>query len=218
MVIRILSLFIAVCGALFLSSGAEESPVFGRDSSVQNPPVATTQAPAAAQGSDIVLNPKISTYNYDAMPKDPLASVFFSATLPGTGQLYNKEYLRGICTGVVFYGSVLAIEYFINKWEQMNTDTFYIGEKDKFGNDIPVIHAVYVPKADNEQVGLPTTDKVLLVSTIVLAAGSYFFGIYDSYTGAKRYNRKLVDTQKIRLGFSADPLEGKVGVCARYRF
>ena len=215
MITRTFSLFLILSGTLFLSSGAEESSASasGKDSSVQNSPPATVQGPAATTGGGIVLKPKITTYDYDAMPKDPLASTFFSATLPGTGQLYNKEYLRGICTGVVFYGSVLAIQYFINKWEQINTDTIYIQEA-----YTDVVHPVYVPKPDSRQVGLPTTDKVLLVSTIVLAAGSYIFGIYDSYNGANRYNRKLMEAQKIKLGFSVDPAEGKIAVCARYRF
>jgi TM2 domain-containing membrane protein YozV len=211
---RLLPVFIFLTGALFLSSGAEESSVSGNDSSVQKPAVAKGQAPETATGGEIVLKPKITTYDYDAMPKDPLASTFFSATLPGTGQLYNKEYLRGICTGVVFYGSVLAIQYFINKWEQINTDTFFIQE----AYNADVVHPVYVPKPDSLQVGLPTSDKIFLVSTIVLAAGSYIFGIFDSYNGANRYNRKLMEAQKIKLGFSADPLEGKIAVCARYRF
>jgi TM2 domain-containing membrane protein YozV len=213
MVTRILPLLIVAAGALFLSFGAEESSVSVKDSAVKQSVAPAPQSPALVQSGDIVLRPKISTYDYDAMPKDPLASTFFSATLPGTGQLYNKEYLRGICTGVVFYGSVVAIEYFINKWEQMNTDTFYIQEA--YTN---VVHPVYVPKPDSRQVGLPAAGKAMLISTIVLAAGSYVFGIYDSYTGAQRYNRRLMDNRRIKLGVSADPLDKKVSLCARYQF
>ena len=40
-----------------------------------------------------VLEPKVARYSYSAIPKDPLASALFSATFPGMGQVYNKEYI-----------------------------------------------------------------------------------------------------------------------------
>jgi TM2 domain-containing membrane protein YozV len=212
MTFRLLPVLLVLSGALFVTPGAQESAVSNTDSS-NHSAAAAAPAQSTASPGDIVLKPKIATYDFDAMPKDPLASAFFSATLPGTGQLYNKEYLRGIITGIAFYGSVIGIQYLVNKWEEMNTDTFYITEA-----YADIVHPVYTPKPDSLQVGLPTGDKVALVAAIVVCAASYVFGIYDSYTGAQRYNRKLMESHQIKFGFSADPLEKKVAVCAKYQF
>ena len=148
--------------------------------------------------STAVIKPAIKTYYEAAMPKDPLASAFFSATFPGLGQIYNKEYLRGVATGVAFWASFFGAQYLLYQWEKINTDTFYV--EDYFSPDPnnPIIHPVTTLKPDNKQVGLPTGEKVLLVSAVVIGLGSYVFGIYDSYTGAKRYNRKLVASSGIR--------------------
>jgi TM2 domain-containing membrane protein YozV len=175
--------------------------------------------PAFAQEAEstVVLQPKIATYNFDAMPKDPLASAFFSATIPGTGQMYNKEYLRGIGTGICFWGSVLLIDYLMYHWEQLNTDTFYIEEA--YG-DPPRVHQAYSMKSEDEMVGLPSGEKVLLGASIGLVAVSYVWGIYDSYQGARRYNHALQVRQTSPLTFNAelDPISKTVGVKARYCF
>jgi TM2 domain-containing membrane protein YozV len=138
--------------------------------------------------STSVIQPEIARYTFEAMPKDPLASLFFSATFPGLGQIYNKEYMRGIATGVTFWASFFGAEYLLNRWQQINTDTFYV--QDYFNEDI--IHPVYVLKPDSLQVGLPTGEKALLVTAIVAGVGTYVFGLIDSHRGAKRFNRKLV--------------------------
>jgi TM2 domain-containing membrane protein YozV len=162
-----------------------------------------------------VLTPKVTTYDFDAIPKDPLASALLSASLPGTGQIYNKEYLRGIITGVVFYGSFFSIQYLLNKWDELNLDTFYIRE----AYDSTKVHMAVAPKPEDEQVGLATGDKVWLIATLTLVAASYVFGVVDAYYGAKRYNKKLFEgQQRLKLGLMVDPAVKKFGVCAKYQF
>jgi TM2 domain-containing membrane protein YozV len=172
---------------------------------------------AAEAESTVVLEPSVARYDVDAMPKDPLASAFFSATLPGTGQLYNKEYLRGAITGACFWGSILAIDYCLWHWEVLNTDTFYIEEA--YGNPPPV-HQAYSLKPESEMVGLPTGEKVLLGTTIALAAASYVWGIYDSYQGAKRYNLNLAlrDVKKLSFDAGVDPVGKRAEIKVRYLF
>jgi TM2 domain-containing membrane protein YozV len=160
--------------------------------------------------STSVIQPDISRYSYEAMPKDPLASLFFSATFPGLGQIYNREFTRGIATGVAFWASFFGAEYLLNRWQQINTDTFYV--QDYF--DEETIHPVYVLKPDSLQVGLPTSEKVALGSAVVIGAVSYIFGLYDSYQGAKRFNRKLVASAPVipSLYYSLGATRNEAGV------
>jgi TM2 domain-containing membrane protein YozV len=160
--------------------------------------------------STSVIQPSIARYSYEAMPKDPLASLFFSATFPGLGQIYNKEYTRGIVTGIAFWASFFGAEYLLNRWQQINTDTFYV--QDYFNEEI--IHPVYVLKPDSLQVGLPTGEKVALGSAVVIGVASYLFGLYDSYRGAKRFNRKLITSAPFKpsLYYSLGTSKSEAGI------
>lgn len=155
----------------------------------------------AQDSSDaVVLKPRVAKYSYDAIPKDPLASAFFSATIPGTGQIYNKEYLRGIITGVGFYTSAFVANQMLERWQEMNTDTFLIREA--YPTDgVHIEHQVTAMKPDDEQVGLPTKEKAILGSSLLGAGFFYVWGIIDSYNGAKRYNKNLLATamQKVKV-------------------
>jgi len=144
-----------------------------------------------------VFQPKVAKYDYDAIPRDPLASAIFSATIPGSGQVYNKEYLRGILTAVLFYGGFFTAQYELIRWQQINMDTIYFNETNEVGTPTGQVRAVYVPKSDKDQIGLPTGEKVILGTAIAAAAASYVFGIVDSYKGAKRYNRKLIESASL---------------------
>ena len=141
--------------------------------------------------STAVLQPKVAHYSYDAIPKDPLASAFFSATIPGSGQIYNREYLGGILIGIGFWGGLFTAEYMLNRWTQINTDTVYFQEIDKYGVPANLNRAVYILRDPDKQVGLPSAEKAILISAVLIGAGSYLYGIYDSYRGAQRYNNKL---------------------------
>jgi TM2 domain-containing membrane protein YozV len=165
---------------------------------------------AAGAESTSVIIPKIARYSYEAMPKDPLASLFFSATFCGLGQLYNREYVRGVATGVTFWGSSLAIQLLYAHWRRINTDTFYV--QDYF--DEQTIHPVLVLKPDSLQVGLPRAEKAMLAAAITAWVGSYIFGLYDSYQGAKRFNRKLVAQRVIKpsLYYSVNTTRSEAGV------
>jgi TM2 domain-containing membrane protein YozV len=168
--------------------------------------------------STSVLQPKIATYDFNAIPKDPLASAFFSATIPGSGQIYNKEYLRGILTGIGFWGGLFTSEFLLYKWIRINTDTVYFQELDKNGNPSGLNRAVYIMRDENEQVGLPTGEKIALGCAVLIGASSYVFGIIDSYRGAKRFNRKLVAQAGIRPGLycSLGITRNEAGVCLHF--
>jgi TM2 domain-containing membrane protein YozV len=174
-----------------------------------------TLSAQGGEGPAVSLEPKVASYDYDAIPKDPLASAFFSATFPGTGQLYNKEYLRGILTAAGFYGGLFTFQYMLYRWEILNLDTFYIEE----AYNPSVVHQVTAPKPEDRQVGLPTAEKVALGAGAALMAGCYLWGIYDAYQGAKRYNRRLVAASRVRrVELALVPSPVRVRALASVRF
>lgn len=185
--------------------------------------ITAAAAPALAGDGDgaLVLKPKISKYDYDAIPKDPLASAFFSATFPGTGQIYNKEYVRGAITGVGFYAALYITYYMLDRWEAQNTDTVWVAEVNPETNKNTFIYyRIPVLKPDDEQKGLPTGEKVVLGVSLAATAGFYVWGVIDSYRGAKRYNRKLFDraSRKFDWHIAYRAADDRLGLSARYLF
>lgn len=153
----------------------------------------------------VVLTPRIAKYNYDAMPKDPLASAMFSLIVPGLGQLYNKEYLRAGLTAVVFYGTFFGAQYLLNEYTAYNTDTFTIAEYSE-SRDTPILHDVTAPKPDKDQRWRSGGEKAAFIGCVVVAAGSWVFNVFDAYSGAKRYNAKLIGP----VSFAPDPVRMSV--------
>ena len=176
----------------------------------------------AKNADTIVVQPKVAQYTYDAIPKDPLASAMLSATLPGSGQIYNKEYARGVITGVTFYASLIGWQYLLfTRLSQLNSDTFLIAEAYPQSNGDPArVHQAVAPKPANEQVGLPDTEKALLIVSLTACAGAYIFGILDSYRGAIRYNNKLygLDKELKKTSVQISPTAKGVAVSCSYRF
>jgi TM2 domain-containing membrane protein YozV len=170
--------------------------------------------------SAVVLKPQVAKYNYDAIPKDPLASAFFSATLPGSGQFYNKEYSRGIITGVGFYACFYLAQYMFARFDNFNMDTVYFQETDINGIPTGYYRNVYVAKPESEQLWPSTGEKLIAIGSVVSCAAFYIWGIYDSYNGAKRYNQKLFAEAEPKL--SIRPVlalnSGRAGISALYRF
>jgi hypothetical protein len=175
---------------------------------------------AASPPNVVVLQPKVVRYNYNAIPKDPLASALFSATIPGTGQLYNREFGRGFATAAVFYGSVLVAQYYAKKWTAMNTDTFFVAETDEDGSPTGQVHRATALKPDAQLVGLKPGEKVLVVGACITAVASYVFGIVDAARGAKRFNEKILLSRLAPDGVDVafSPASSAMRVQARYSF
>jgi TM2 domain-containing membrane protein YozV len=148
--------------------------------------------------SAVILNPQVASYDFDAIPKDPLASAFFSATIPGSGQVYNKEYTRGILTAAGFYAGFYLTQYMLARWDALNTDTVYFKETDQYGNYYGQVRSVYVARDADRQVGLPAREKIVLGASVAMTAGFWVWAVYDAYQGAKRYNNKLTTAQTVR--------------------
>lgn len=186
--------------------------------------IALCGLPAFSQDSvgagTLVIKPRVAQYNYDAIPKDPLASAFFSATIPGSGQIYNKEYLRGAVTALGFYAGFFLTQYMLVRWEEQNTDTFYVEEYDKVGRWTGRYREVYATRAEEDMEGLPTNEKIVLGASAAAMVGFWVWGVVDSYKGAKRYNTRLMASmdQKLSIKMACSLSQEKVGVNALYRF
>ncbi len=174
--------------------------------------------PAAQQDSSTVLRPKLRQYSYLALPKDPVASAFFSFTLPATGQLYNHEYIRSAVFGASFYLSAFVVGYYSNKRERINTDTFYVQAYDKDGLPTSEIHRSIAKK--DTTIRLREQERLVAGIALLGMATSYVWGIIDAYQGAKRYNRELMRGEGARLGFELgyDPLQTQASARLVYRF
>jgi hypothetical protein len=168
-------------------------------------------AGAEAGDSVTVLKPEVAQYSFNAIPRDPLASAIMSTTVPGSGQIYNKEYLSGALTLGVHYGSFFLAQRLVLRWQRLNMDTTYFLEVDADGRETGYKRAVYVQ--DSVMVGLPPGEKALLAASAVLWIGSWVWSIYDAYKGAYRYNSKYFsareDTPGLKLAVAPD---GTMGV------
>jgi hypothetical protein len=135
--------------------------------------------------------PRAASYNLEAYPKDPVASAFFSATIPGSGQVYNKEYARGAVTAALFYSAAFTVQVMLNRFEKLNTDTIYFEETNQFGEKTGKVRQVFIPKDENDVLGLPPGEKAVLGSAAIIAAATYVFAVVDAYKGASRHNERL---------------------------
>lgn len=167
-----------------------------------------------AESTEVIL-PEVARYSYDAMPKDPIASAFFSFTLPAAGQLYNREFVRAAAFGGTFYTGFFTAHYFLAQWRALNTDTFYV--EDAYNPEI--VHRATALKPRDEMVGLPRAQKAGLFVAVSTAAVSYVWGIIDAYQGANRFNETLMPADiPVKLGLTGEPYEGVFGVEASWLF
>ncbi len=153
-----------------------------------------------------ILKPEIATYSYNTVPHDPFASALFSGIVMGSGQIYNKEYGRGLLCGSIYYTNLLIVWGLIKHFEALNTDTVYIKGISK-GEE--KIFQFFTPKPDSELRGLPDKEKALLVASIATVGITWVWGIVDAYLGAERYNRKISLTSSenkfsCQLGYAMD--------------
>ena len=74
---------LTLCGALAVTSSAQ----------------AQTPADPAASGPT-----QLKTPSTIELPKDPVAAMYFSAVVPGFGQIYTGDYKRGL----LFLGSIIG--------------------------------------------------------------------------------------------------------------
>ena len=108
----------------------------------------------------------------------------------------------------------------VYRWEVLNTDTFYIAETSYAGERVTGGRQVTMLKSEDEQIGLPSGEKALLIGAIGITAASYAWGIIDAWRGAERFNRnlRLSDEKGLDFNLAYNPCSGSTRLTARVNF
>ncbi len=109
------------------------------------------------------------------LPKNPNYAVIFSALLPGAGQIYNEQWLKGIGMLVV---TLISLGYFLQFYQQMRATT------------VPTFWQVQ-HQLERASVG----EILLLLFSGLLAFCIWTWSILDAYKTARKF-QQLQQKQK----------------------
>ena len=139
------------------------------------------------------------------LPKDPVAAMYFSAVVPGFGQIYTGDYKRGL----LFLGSIIGA--FGAAYASYEPAQLHLADYDRIafgGNGDGLLSTA---EAKNWEDGnfqdtafdrLSTGRKVGLVTGAVAGAGLYIWNILDARTRAHDHNRQVAQ-RRISVGVQA---------------
>ena len=171
-------------GALAVTSGAQ----------------AQTPADPAVPGQT-----QLKTPSAIELPKDPVAAMYFSAVVPGFGQIYTGDYKRGL----LFLGSIIGAfgaAYASYEPAQLHLadydSTAYGGNGDRLLNTAETKNWEDHKFEDDAFDRLSTGRKVGLVTGAAVGAGLYIWNILDARTRAHNHNRQLAQ-RRISIGLQA---------------
>ena len=171
-------------GALAVTSGAQ----------------AQTPADPAVPGQT-----QLKTPSAIELPKDPVAAMYFSAVVPGFGQIYTGDYKRGL----LFLGSIIGAfgaAYASYEPAQLHLadydSTAYGGNGDGLLNTAETKNWEDHKFEDDAFDRLSTGRKVGLVTGAAVGAGLYIWNILDARTRAHNHNRQLAQ-RRISIGLQA---------------
>jgi hypothetical protein len=163
---------------------------------------AQTPADPAASGQTQLTIP-----NTIELPKDPVAAMYFSAIVPGFGQIYTGDYKRGL----LFLGSIIGAfgaAYASYEPAQLHLadydSTAYGGNGDGLLNTAETKNWEDHKFEDDAFDSLSTGRKVGLVTGAAVGAGLYIWNILDARTRAHSHNRQLAQ-RRISIGLQAGP-------------
>ena len=171
-------------GALAVTSGAQ----------------AQTPADPAVPGQT-----QLKTPSAIELPKDPVAAMYFSAVVPGFGQIYTGDKTRGF----LFMASVIGAfgaAYASYEPAQLHLadydSTAYGGNGDGLLNTAETKNWEDHKFEDDAFDRLSTGRKVGLVTGAAVGAGLYIWNILDARTRAHNHNRQLAQ-RRISIGLQA---------------
>lgn len=122
------------------------------------------------------------------LPKNPTLALAFSAILPGAGQIYNEQWLKGVAMAVV---ALLSLGYFLQFYHQIRSETL-----------LPTLGQV---QQQLEQVSVG--EILLLLFAGLLALCVWTWSILDAYNTARKFQQRQQQVQK-----TPPPAEGLEGV------
>lgn len=132
------------------------------------------------------INPPTVSEEIPFLPKNPTLAVILSALLPGAGQVYNEQWLKGIVMCVI---ALLSLGYFLQFYHQIRTTTV-----------IPTLGQVQ-QQLEQASIG----EILLLLFAGLLAFCMWTWSILDAYNTARKFQQQ----QKQRPSqTSTESLEG----------
>ncbi|MFN4179417.1 MAG: tetratricopeptide repeat protein [Armatimonadota bacterium] len=130
------------------------------------------------------INPPAVPEEVPFLPKNPTLAVILSALLPGAGQVYNEQWLKGIAMCVV---ALLSLGYFLQFYHQIRSATV-----------MPTLSQVQ-QQLEQASVG----EILLLLFAGLLAFCIWTWSILDAYKTALKFQREQQKQQPL-----PPPLEG----------
>jgi hypothetical protein len=139
------------------------------------------------------------------LPKDPVAAMYFSAVVPGFGQIYTGDYKRGL----LFLGSIIGA--FGAAYASYEPAQLHLADYDSTafgGNGDGLLNTVETQNWEDHKFEddafdrLSTGRKVGLVTGAAVGAGLYIWNIFDARTRAHNHNNRLAQ-RRISIGLQA---------------
>ncbi len=134
------------------------------------------------------INPPTISEEVPFLPKNPNIAVILSAVLPGAGQVYNEQWLKGIAMCVV---ALLSLGYFLQFYHQIRSTTI-----------MPTLSQVQ-QQLEQASVG----EILLLLLSGLLAFCMWTWSILDAYNTARKFQQQQQQKQRP----SSTSLEGLEG-------
>ena len=163
---------------------------------------AQTPADPAASGQT-----QLKTLSTIELAKDPVAAMYFSAVVPGFGQIYTGDYKRGL----LFLGSIIGA--FGAAYASYEPAQLHLADYDSTafgGNGDGLLNTAETENWEDHKFEddafdrLSTGRKVGLVTGAAVGAGLYIWNILDARTRAHDHNRQLAQ-RRISIGLQAGP-------------
>ena len=161
---------------------------------------AQTPADPAASGQT-----QLKTLSTIELAKDPVAAMYFSAVVPGFGQIYTGDYKRGL----LFLGSIIGA--FGAAYASYEPAQLHLADYDSTafgGNGDGLLNTAETENWEDHKFEddafdrLSTGRKVGLVTGAAVGAGLYIWNILDARTRAHNHNRQLAQ-RRISIALQA---------------
>ena len=166
----------------------------------------TSRAQAQAPGEPAPSGQaQLQTSDAIKLYKDPVEAMYFSAIVPGFGQIYTGDYKRGL----LFLGSIIGafgVAYASYEPAQLHLadydSTAFGGNGDGLINTAETKNWEDHKFEDDAFDRLSTGRKVGLVTGAAVGAGLYIWNILDARTRAHNHNRQLAQ-RRISIALQA---------------
>ncbi|MCC7416760.1 MAG: hypothetical protein IT176_06410 [Acidobacteria bacterium] len=141
------------------------------------------------------------------LPKDAVVATYFSATLPGLGQIYAGHPRRGVLFMASIIGA-LGAAYAAYEPAVLNLADYdspaYGGNADGMVSTIEAQNWQNHNFQDTAYERLTTTRKTVLVTGALVGAGLYVWNLFDASAQVRAHNRALAE-RRVSLGLEAGP-------------